>query len=186
MKILALHSNFIEFEAKKKGIKEPEELKNKKEKISDCLVVFMSVEERDEKNLNIMSKNPVFLARIHLRRMELAKVTQLLFDFDLSPVEVEYILRFVETMMKREEGRDEIERNRSKLESLLDSFQFYIFLLNKNDVEIKNMIGRVEDQTSLASYNTLVAKLKSFYQDGEDHLLFTEYENLLFEKKDQI
>jgi len=50
MKILALHSDFIEFEAKKKAIKEPEPLKNKKEKIDKALVVFMSVEEKDQKN----------------------------------------------------------------------------------------------------------------------------------------
>ncbi len=48
MKILTLHSDFIEFEAKKKAIKEPEPLKNKKEKIDECLVVFISVEKRDE------------------------------------------------------------------------------------------------------------------------------------------
>jgi threonyl-tRNA synthetase len=50
MKILALHSDFIEFQAKKKAIKEPEELKNKQEKVDNCLVVFMSVEQRDEAN----------------------------------------------------------------------------------------------------------------------------------------
>ena len=50
MKILALHSDFIEFEAKKKAIKEPEPLKNKKERIDQSLVIFMSVEQKDEKN----------------------------------------------------------------------------------------------------------------------------------------
>ena len=50
MKILALHSDFIEFEAKKKAIKDPEPLKNKKEKIDESLVVFMSVEKKDEAN----------------------------------------------------------------------------------------------------------------------------------------
>ncbi len=50
MKILALHSDFIEFEAKKKAIKNPEELKNKEEKIGESLVVFMSVEKKDEAN----------------------------------------------------------------------------------------------------------------------------------------
>ena len=49
MKILALHSDFIEFEAKKKAIKEPEEIKEKIGKVKESLVVFMSVEERDEK-----------------------------------------------------------------------------------------------------------------------------------------
>jgi threonyl-tRNA synthetase len=48
MKILALHSDFIEFEAKKKAIKSPEEIKEKKKKVENCLVVFMSVESRDE------------------------------------------------------------------------------------------------------------------------------------------
>ena len=50
MRILTLHSDFIEFEAKKKAIKEPEELKNKSERIEECLVVLISVEERDEKS----------------------------------------------------------------------------------------------------------------------------------------
>ena len=50
MKILTLHSDFIEFEAKKKAIKDPEPLKNKSEKIDESLVVFMSVEKKDEEN----------------------------------------------------------------------------------------------------------------------------------------
>lgn len=57
MRILTLHSDFIEFEAKKKAIKEPEPLKNKKEKIKECLVVFISVEKRDEKSPENATKN---------------------------------------------------------------------------------------------------------------------------------
>jgi len=57
MRILTLHSDFIEFEAKKKAIKEPEPLKNKKEKIEQALVVFISVEKRDEKNPENAAKN---------------------------------------------------------------------------------------------------------------------------------
>ncbi len=59
MRILALHSDFIEFEAKKKAIKEPEELKNKAEKIGESLVVFTAVEKRDEKNPEGSAKNLV-------------------------------------------------------------------------------------------------------------------------------
>ncbi len=57
MKILTLHSDFIEFEAKKKAIKDPEELKNKKERVDECLVVFISVEKRDEADPQSASKN---------------------------------------------------------------------------------------------------------------------------------
>src|SRR3989338_1156166 len=50
MRILAIHSDFIEFEAKKQAIKQPEELKNKKERVEECVVFFISVEEGDESN----------------------------------------------------------------------------------------------------------------------------------------
>ena len=59
MKILTLHSDFIEFEAKKKAISEPEPLKNKSEKIEECLVVFISVEKRDEKDPEKVAHNLV-------------------------------------------------------------------------------------------------------------------------------
>ncbi len=59
MRILTLHSDFIEFEAKKKAIKEPEPLKKKSEKIEECLVVFISVEKKDESNPDNAAKNLV-------------------------------------------------------------------------------------------------------------------------------
>ncbi|MBU0627721.1 MAG: threonine--tRNA ligase [Nanoarchaeota archaeon] len=56
MRILALHSDFIEFEAKKKAIQEPEELKNKSERVEECLVILTSVEKRDEKSPETSAK----------------------------------------------------------------------------------------------------------------------------------
>jgi threonyl-tRNA synthetase len=52
MKILTIHADFIEFEAKKKAFKGAEEgvEKGKKERVEECLVVFTAVEKRDESN----------------------------------------------------------------------------------------------------------------------------------------
>lgn len=50
MKILLLHSDFVEFEPKQKAMKSAEEIEMKKEKIEDCLVVFTAVEKGDEKH----------------------------------------------------------------------------------------------------------------------------------------
>ncbi|MCX6815528.1 MAG: threonine--tRNA ligase, partial [Candidatus Aenigmarchaeota archaeon] len=47
MKILLIHSDFIEYEVKKKAIASAEEVKKTHEKIEDCLVVFCSAEEGD-------------------------------------------------------------------------------------------------------------------------------------------
>ncbi|MBR9690055.1 threonine--tRNA ligase [Candidatus Woesearchaeota archaeon] len=48
MKILALHSDYVEFEPIKKALKTAEETKKKKKRIEECLVVFTSVESSDE------------------------------------------------------------------------------------------------------------------------------------------
>src|SRR3989344_2492405 len=51
MKILLIHSDFIEFEPLKKAIKNPEDWKEGKKKIEECLVVFTAVEKKDENNI---------------------------------------------------------------------------------------------------------------------------------------
>ncbi len=47
MRILFIHSDYIEYEAKEKAIKNAEEIEEKRERIEECLVSFISVEEGD-------------------------------------------------------------------------------------------------------------------------------------------
>lgn len=143
-------------------------------------------EGSEDKNLNIMSSNPVFLARIHLKRLALSKVNQILLDFDISSLEAEYMLRFIEALLNNKEGDEEIEKNRSKLEAQAEGFRFYINLINKNNDEIIKMINDINDSNKISAYATLVAKVKLLFSRQEDLLQLTEYENLLFEVKDKI
>ncbi len=51
MKILTIHADFIEFEAKKKAFKGAEEgIDKEKKRVEECLVIFTAVEKRDEDN----------------------------------------------------------------------------------------------------------------------------------------
>lgn len=52
MKILTIHADFIEFEAKKKALKQAEEVKEGKHRVEECLVVFSAVQKSDEENLS--------------------------------------------------------------------------------------------------------------------------------------
>lgn len=45
-----LHCDFLEFEAKKKALREPEEVKEPRGRLEECVVCFMSVEKPDEEN----------------------------------------------------------------------------------------------------------------------------------------
>ncbi|MBC8494548.1 threonine--tRNA ligase [archaeon] len=50
MKLLSIHSDYIEYEAKKKAIKSAEDIKDKKNRLEECLTVFIAVEDIDEQN----------------------------------------------------------------------------------------------------------------------------------------
>ncbi|MBR9689967.1 MAG: threonine--tRNA ligase, partial [Candidatus Altiarchaeota archaeon] len=59
MRIITLHSDFIEFEPKTKAIKAAEEIKKEKKRIEDCLVVFSAAEKCDEGNVDEVAQKTV-------------------------------------------------------------------------------------------------------------------------------
>lgn len=60
MKILLIHSDYIEFEARQKAIKLAEDWKKgEKTRIEECLVVFTAVEKQDEGKVGEITKNMV-------------------------------------------------------------------------------------------------------------------------------
>src|SRR3989344_6580765 len=56
MRILAIHSDFLKFQIKKKAIKDAEESDGKEVEIKECLVIFTAVEKPDEENQEQASK----------------------------------------------------------------------------------------------------------------------------------
>jgi len=64
MKLLSIHSDFIEFEARKKAIKSAEEIDEKKGRMEECLTVFIAVEKNDEADQD----NSVDLASKEIRK----------------------------------------------------------------------------------------------------------------------
>ncbi len=59
MRILTVHSDFIEFEPKRKAIKAAEEIEKKLKRVEECLVVLSSVESGDEDHFDEISKKAV-------------------------------------------------------------------------------------------------------------------------------
>ncbi|HDI23857.1 MAG TPA: threonine--tRNA ligase [Thermoplasmatales archaeon] len=50
MKLLLIHSDYIEYETKEKAIEDAEEIEKSKDGMEDCLVAFVAIERRDEEN----------------------------------------------------------------------------------------------------------------------------------------
>ena len=59
MKLLLIHSDFIEYEVKDKAIKNPEETKIKHDKLEEALTCFTAVEKVDEKSSQQAVKDAV-------------------------------------------------------------------------------------------------------------------------------
>lgn len=137
-------------------------------------------------DINMISQNPVFLARIHLRKLDLNRVKQLLLDFNLSDIEIRYITSFLNTMLKRAETSEDLRKEKSNLESLQESFSFYLHLIKRNEVEILQTIKGAKNDKELNYYNTLLAKMKLLFPRTDDQLSFTTYENLILEIKEKL
>ncbi|HNX60943.1 MAG TPA: hypothetical protein PKK43_17715, partial [Spirochaetota bacterium] len=145
-----------------------------------------AVDMLDTVNLNVMSNNPVFLARVHLRQLDLAKVKQLLLDFDMSASDAGFILTFIDTMMKKINDDPLIATQESKLSELHEDFMFYTALLGKKKEEVASIINAISDSRKFSSFMTLIAKARSMCINQNDMLDITEYENMLLEKKESL
>lgn len=137
-------------------------------------------------NINMMSSNPVFLARIHLRTMDLSKINQLLLDFEITALDTEYILNFIQDLLDNEEKDQTVQKNKAMLLDLLNSFKFYHSLLKKDEESIKMMIDTTTDIKKLTPYRTLVSKVKTMYPGSEEQKLYTVYENILYDKLEEL
>ncbi len=136
-------------------------------------------------NLNIMSENPVYLAIVHIRSRDYSRIYQLLLDFELTALDTEYILNFINNRI------DEIKESDKNsvtvmLKSLQNIYTFYHHLLRKSDDDVKEMIANSTNLKQMTSYRTLISKVKAQYPGTDEQILYTEYENILLEKWDEL
>lgn len=136
-------------------------------------------------NLNVMSENPVYLAIVHLRSNDYSRIYQLLLDFELTALDTEYIMNFINSRM---DSINDLENSSDlgMLKNLQNIYSFYHNLLRKSDDDVKKMITQNKSLRQMTSYRTLISKVKSQYPGSEEQILYTEYENFLLEKWDEL
>ena len=145
-----------------------------------------AVDEVKSINLNMMSQNPVFLSRVHLRQLDLSKVKQLLLDFDMSVPDAGFIHTFITSMLSKADGDEQLRPQKARLLELAEDFQFYIAVMNRSENDVNAMIDAIDDQKKISSFMTLIAKARSILEAQSDALLITEFENRILEKKDSL
>ena len=104
MKILLIHSDYVEFEPKQKAMKSAENAELKKERVDECLVVFTAVEKSDEKNAEDASSRLVneidsVASQVGASKIVLYPYAHLSKDLS-SPETALHVLKTAESMLK--------------------------------------------------------------------------------------
>lgn len=129
----------------------------------------------NQSNLNQYSQNPVFLARIHLRNMELDKVKQLLLDFKLNSQDVSFIRTFLDVMIKNEYDKPELKVNRPKLTALSEAFRLSILILDLKVKEFEEELDKGFERDIASMLHTLLSKEQDESSEIERTIVLWEW-----------
>ncbi|MDX1961155.1 MAG: hypothetical protein SFU98_21475 [Leptospiraceae bacterium] len=126
-------------------------------------------------SLNMSSDNPVFLSRIHLRNMELDKVKQLLFDFDLTVEDVSFIRTFLDVMIRNEKKKEDLATNREKLVVLDEIFRLAEMIVKRDETDFEIELEKgVQKEVAYMVY-AILEKYQENASTIEDEIMFWEW-----------
>ena len=134
-------------------------------------------------DINLLSNNPVFLARVHLRNLDLPRVKQILLDMDLSESDAQYIIAFLNTMLQHSQ-KEELHKHLEKLNELKRAYEFYFYCIAHDDQNVKQLIEKA-DKKDLVTFQTLIQKVKLLFPTKEENLRFVDFENYIWEKNNE-
>ena len=134
-------------------------------------------------DINLLSNNPVFLARVHLRNLDLPRVKQILLDMDLSESDAQYIIAFLNTMLQHSQ-KEELHKHLEKLNELKHAYEFYYYCIAHDDHNVKQLIEKA-DKKDLVTFQTLIQKVKLLFPTKEENLRFVDFENYIWEKNNE-
>ncbi len=126
-------------------------------------------------NLNQYSQNPVFLARIHLRNLDLDKVKQLLLDFKLSSQDVGFIRTFLDVMIRNEGNKRELAEVKDKLLALNEAFRLSVLILDLNVPEFEKELNQGFRKEIASMIYALLAKEQLECKEKEKEIILWEW-----------
>ena len=122
------------------------------------------------------SRNPVFMARLYLRNLNLDQVRQLLFDFDLKAEEVEFVRTFLKIMIKNEHDKDELKAVHGRLTVLDELYRLSGIILSGRFDQFNEELDKGIQVEVASELKALVSNYRSRASSKEDEIRFWEWE----------
>lgn len=122
-----------------------------------------------------LQQNPVFMARVHLRNLELARVRDLLVEFEMSAEEVQFVRTFLQLMIRNDRGLEDLKSARAELVHIDELYRVAGILVSGDreafDRELENVAPDLARDLL-----PLVARRRASAPGREDQIYFWECE----------
>lgn len=146
------------------------------EKIDNSRVRAVDLMQHGDKQIEFLSDNPVFLARVFLRNLELQKIRSLLLEKDIEIKDLDYIRTFLEIMIKNEHQKPELAKVKEELELLKKYILIQEQFLSKDLELVSESIQKETDKEVINFYNFLIKKDKESAESREEKISYWELE----------
>ncbi len=166
-------------EVKKNSKNEKIQFNRKKllgEKFDASKLRAIDLVKQSDMSLDLYSDNPVFLARIFLRKMELSKMKSLLLEKSLTIQDNIYIQTFLDTMIINENNKEELRQNYKELVKLKNFCDFQMVILQESLDSLERIILEESDKESLNFYNYSIKRYKENAKNKDEEIKYWELE----------
>lgn len=120
--------------------------------------------------------NPVFLARIYLRNLELDRLKEMLLQKFIPGGDIQFIRTFLQLMIKNEQHKNELDAVKSQLLVLDELFRFESLLDASDTQKIQQELEKGIAPNIAAELIPLVSRRQAVAKDHEHEILNWEWE----------
>lgn len=173
----------VYFSSTKVLLVKPPETESESENQSPAVVRATDMVRNQE--LSQLSGDPVFLARIHLRNLDLDATRQLLLDFNLNGEEIQFIRTFFHIMIRNERNDKDLLAARKELENLDELFRLGQILLKEDRTAFDHELERGMNPRVAEYLIPVVSKIRKTTDKKEDEIYFWECEFRLSRMKSE-
>jgi len=116
-------------------------LQGKGIKIPQNTDTVRAIDMIQKSNINDLSLNATFAARVFLRKLEWVNMRNLPFKFILNPEDIQNVLTFIQIMAKNEYEKEELEENKSIIGILERFYQLLLVFLSLDPRRVENFFA---------------------------------------------
>lgn len=137
---------------------------------------------QSQSNIELYNDNPVFLARIFLRNLDLAKMKSLLLEKPIMVQDNEFIQALLQIMIRNDSNIELFKKHKKELVRLKSYCEIQKLILEHSLGGVREICEKEDDKEKLNFYNYLVKRYKEDAQDKEEEIQFWELDALINKK----